>query len=120
MRAKLDELGIADSTLVIFTSDHGSHFRTRNGKYKRACQWIPMVVFGPGFTGGRLIDELVSLIALPPSILQAGGAEVPDSMRRQPLQELIDGTATSWPEYNLEADPHERLNPPLQISLPQL
>ena len=102
VRAKLDELGIADNTLVIFTSDHGSHFRTRNREYKRACHdaciRIPMVISGPGFTGGRVMDEMVSLINLPPSILTAGGVEVPDSMRGQPLQGIIDGTATDWPE----------------------
>ena len=50
----------------IYTTDHGCHFRTRNGEYKRACHEgcirIPMVACGPGFTGGKVIEELVSLI----------------------------------------------------------
>ena len=102
VRAKLDELGIADDTLIIFTSDHGSHFRTRNGEYKRSCHdscvRIPMVISGPGFTGGQVVDELASLIDLPPTIMAAGGLEVPASMRGGALQGVVDGTATGWPE----------------------
>ena len=102
IRDKLNELGIADNTLIIFTSDHGSHFRTRNGEYKRACHdsciRIPMVIHGPGFTGGQVVEELVSLIDLPPTVLAAGGLETPASMRGQSLQLLVDGTATNWPE----------------------
>ncbi|MBM3212874.1 arylsulfatase, partial [Candidatus Poribacteria bacterium] len=37
IQEKVDALGISENTLIIFTSDHGSHFRTRNGEYKRSC-----------------------------------------------------------------------------------
>lgn len=102
VRAKLDELGIADNTLIISTSDHGSHFRTRNGEYKRSCHdgciYVPMVIHGPGFTGGKVVEELVSLINLPPTIMTAAGLDVPDTMRDRPLQGLVDGTAADWRE----------------------
>ena len=100
IRKKLDELGIADDTLIIFTSDHGSHFRTRNGEYKRSCHdsciRIPMVIYGEGFKGGLVIDNLVSLIDLPPTILIASGLEKPSSMRGRSLQPLVNGTAPNW------------------------
>jgi arylsulfatase A-like enzyme len=98
---KVQALGISDNTLIIFTSDHGSHFRTRNGEYKRSCHdsciRIPMVISGPGFKG-KVVDELVSLIDLPPTIITASGLEVPDSMRGRPLQNLVDGKTTDWPQ----------------------
>ena len=54
IRAELERLGLAEDTLIIYTSDHGSHFRTRNGEYKRSCHdgciRIPMLACGPGFT----------------------------------------------------------------------
>ena len=34
---KLKELGIYDDTIIIYTSDHGSHFKLRNPEYKRSC-----------------------------------------------------------------------------------
>lgn len=100
LRKKLDELGIADNTLIIFTSDHGSHFRTRNSEYKRSCHdsciRIPMVIFGPGFKGGRVVNELVSLIDLPPTILTTAGIRPPDYMRGCPLQPLATGKTSDW------------------------
>jgi len=102
IRAELERLELAENTLVIFTSDHACHFCTRNGEYKRSCHdnsiRVPMVAYGPGFTGGKAIDELVSLIDIPPTILAAGGVQTPGSMRGRPLQGLADGTARDWPQ----------------------
>ncbi|NCO34956.1 MAG: arylsulfatase [Armatimonadetes bacterium CG2_30_59_28] len=101
IRAALEALDVADNTLIIYTSDHGSHFCTRNSEYKRSCHdgciRIPMVACGPGFSGGKVVDELVSLIDLPPTVVTAGGVNPPESMRGRPLQELVSRTATHWP-----------------------
>jgi uncharacterized sulfatase len=100
IRAELERLGLAENTLILYTSDHGSHFRTRNREYKRSCHEasirIPMVACGPGFGGGAVIDELVSLIDVPPTILAAGGVEPPGEMRGRALQALADGSAGDW------------------------
>jgi arylsulfatase A-like enzyme len=100
MDAVLHELGLADNTLLIYTSDHGSHFRTRNAEYKRAphegCVHIPLIVRGPGFRGGRVIEDLVSLIDLPPTVVTAGGVEPTRVMRGRKLQDLVHGTAQNW------------------------
>jgi arylsulfatase A-like enzyme len=102
VRQELARLGLAEDTLIIYTSDHGSHFRTRNAEYKRSCHEgcirVPMVAFGPGFSGGILIQELVSLIDLPPTLLQAAGMQPPDYMRGRPLQELVENGAADWPD----------------------
>ncbi|MHC4789327.1 MAG: sulfatase-like hydrolase/transferase [Planctomycetota bacterium] len=100
LRAELDALGIAEETLVIFTSDHGCHFRTRNGEYKRSCHEgsirIPLVACGPGFCGGRTVEELAGLIDLPRTVLTAAGAEAPPGMRGHALQDLLNGGAEDW------------------------
>jgi len=106
VRDELAELGLADDTVVIYTSDHGSHFKTRNGEYKRSCHdgcvRVPMVACGPGFrseeTGGKVVEDLVSLIDIPPTILAAGGVEPPPEHRGRPLQGLVSGEARSWPD----------------------
>ncbi len=80
----LERLGIDDDTSVLFTSDHGCHFRTRNREYKRspheASIRIPFVGQGPGFDGGGERTELVSLIDLPPTVLSLAGIEPPEHM----------------------------------------
>ncbi|HAU37340.1 MAG TPA: arylsulfatase [Phycisphaerales bacterium] len=97
---ELDRLGIADNTVVLYTSDHGSHFRTRNAEYKRSCHdgclRIPLVVRGPGFAGGRVAREMVSLVDLPPTVLAAGGVTPPPTMRGRAVQGLLDGSAGDW------------------------
>jgi arylsulfatase A-like enzyme len=99
---ELHSLSIAEDTVVIFTSDHGCHFKTRNEEYKRApheaAVRIPMVIDGPGFKGGKEIHQLVSLIDLAPTILDIGGVEIPHDMQGRSLLPLIDGKANDWPE----------------------
>jgi uncharacterized sulfatase len=102
IRDELEALDLAENTLVLYTSDHGSHFRTRNSEYKRSCHEgcirIPIIAHGPGFKGGAVVSELVSLIDLPPTLLAAGGVALPESVRGRPLQGLVDGTAVDWPQ----------------------
>jgi len=101
IRQALERMGEWSNTLVIFTSDHGCHFRTRNSEYKRSCHdgsiRIPLVLRGPGFRGGRVLREIVSLIDLPPTIVAAGGVSVPATMRGHPLQNLLEGKSGGWP-----------------------
>ncbi|MGL1890822.1 MAG: sulfatase-like hydrolase/transferase [Spirochaetaceae bacterium] len=103
IREKLKDIGLDENTLIIFSSDHGSHFRTRNLEYKRSCHdssiHIPLVICGPGFRGGLVNDDLVSLIDLPATFLAAADIPVPSYMRGAPLQSLIDGVNDNWREH---------------------
>jgi arylsulfatase A-like enzyme len=102
IRAALAEDGIADDTVVLYTSDHGSHFRTRNSEYKRSCHdgclRIPMVACGPGFEGGNVVDEIVSLIDAPASVLHAAGIPTPETYHGRALQPLVAGATEQWPQ----------------------
>jgi len=102
--------GIADETLIVYTSDHACHFRTRNSEYKRACHdnavRVPLIVAGPDdtpFTGGKVIDDVVSLIALPPTLLEAAGADPLPDADGQPLQPLVAGEVSAGNGYPEEA-----------------
>ena len=98
----LKSLGLDEDTVVLFTSDHGCHFKTRNGEYKRSCHEssirVPTVFTGPGFEGGGQVQELVSLVDLPPSLLEAAGLEVPELMEGHSLLPLLRGEREGWPE----------------------
>jgi arylsulfatase A-like enzyme len=93
---------ILDETIVLFTSDHGSHFRTRNDEYKRSCHEssirVPAVIRGPGFDSGRAIDELVSLLDVPPTLLDAANIDPPKSMRGQSVRRLLADDDFDWRE----------------------
>ncbi|MFI3229441.1 MAG: sulfatase-like hydrolase/transferase [Bacillota bacterium] len=91
--AKLEELGIADNTIILYTSDHGCHFKTRNLEYKRSCHHsathTPLIIKGGEFAGGKVEKRLTSLIDIPPTLLQMAGIAVPSHYRGEPLQSFV-------------------------------
>lgn len=95
-------LDLAEDTIILFTSDHACHFKTRNSEYKRSCHEssirVPAAVIGPGFESGGQIRELVSLIDLPPTLLNAAGIEVPDAMQGRSVLPLLRRETSEWPE----------------------
>lgn len=80
---KLKQLGIYDDTIIIYTSDHGAHFKTRNPEYKRSCHEsasrTPLIIKGGGFKAGKVEKRLSSLIDLPPTMLSMAGIDIPDN-----------------------------------------
>lgn len=78
----LKDEGLYDNTVIIYTSDHGCHFRTRNFEYKRSCHdnsiHVPLVIAGGGFKDGGRIKGLVSLIDLPATVLDIAGVKKPE------------------------------------------
>ncbi len=96
----LKSLHLEENTVIVFTSDHGSHFKTRNSEYKRSCHdasiRVPCVLAGGPFRGGGRIRQLVSLIDLPPTLLDAAGLRVPATMQGRSLLPLVRRTDTAW------------------------
>ncbi len=96
----LDQL---ENTVILFTSDHGCHFKTRNNEYKRSCHessvHVPMVWAGPGFENGGQRRELVSLIDVAPTLLDSAGIKPPDEMEGHSLLQQVQGKrAEPWPD----------------------
>lgn len=93
--------GLYENTVIIFVSDHGSHFKTRNkdahlcgsDDYKRtghdSALHVPLVIRGGAFTGGRVEDRLVSTESLPKTILAIAGVDVGENMIGEDLSRLI-------------------------------
>jgi arylsulfatase A-like enzyme len=98
----LKSLGLDRDTIVLFSSDHGSHFKTRNKEYKRSCHdaslRVPTAFAGPGFEGGGHVHELVSLVDLPPTLLDAAGLAIPPAMQGRSILPLLRGERAGWPE----------------------
>lgn len=78
---KLKQLGLYDDTVILYSSDHGSHFKTRNPEYKLTCHesavHTPLIIKGGGFEGGKRETRLTSLIDLPPTLLSLAGIPIP-------------------------------------------
>ena len=93
----LHSLGLEDDTIVLFSSDHGSHFKTRNAEYKRSCHessvHVPTAFQGPGFKGRGRFEGMLSLIDLPPTLLDAAGIAVPAEMQGHSIMRRLDAPA---------------------------
>jgi arylsulfatase A-like enzyme len=98
--AELKQQGIFGNTVVLFMSDHGCHFKTRNTEYKRSphdsSMHIPLIMSGPGFNRGAEVRELVSQVDVTPTILAACGAQIPQVMQGRSLLPLVGGGAENW------------------------
>ncbi|MDY3815442.1 MAG: sulfatase-like hydrolase/transferase [Candidatus Limiplasma sp.] len=107
--AKLKEMGIYDNTIIIYISDHGSHFRTRNrdehlngyDDYKRSCHdsalRVPLVIRGGKYLGGRHIQQLVSTESMPKTLLAMAGVDVGDKMIGEDLADVVEGKNPNRP-----------------------
>ena len=106
---RLKKDGLYDNTVIIFSSDHGSHFKTRNtdshmnghDDYKRTCHaaatHVPLVIAGGDYKGGKEVELLVSTESLPKSILAIAGVDVGDAMIGENLLEVVQGKTDNRP-----------------------
>lgn len=113
LRDALFSLGMLENTVIVYTTDHGCHFKTRNGEYKRSCHdssiRIPMAFSGPGFQSGGRLQEMISLVDIPPTLLDACGIQVPRSMQGRSILALTRGQRVGWPEEVYSEICNERL-----------
>jgi arylsulfatase A-like enzyme len=98
----LRSLDLLSNTVVLYTTDHGNHFKTRNSEYKRSCHEssirLPAALQGPGFDGGGQVQQLVSLVDFPPTLLDAAGLPIPREMQGRSILPLAQRRVTEWPE----------------------
>jgi len=107
VRKILDEEGLTGNTIFLFMSDHGCHFMTRNTEYKRSTHnsslRVPLIFAGPGFESARQFPEVVGIVDLARTLLDAAGVPAPESMRGRSILPLLhDAKArTDWPNAEL-------------------
>lgn len=101
---RLEEKGLADNTVIIYLSDHGTHFGEKQlgGKwspYEQSLR-IPFIVYDPrSKVKGVVSDEMVLNIDVAPTLLNLAGVPVPDTMDGKSMKPLIYGEKTDWREY---------------------
>ncbi len=92
IQQKIEDLGLSDNTVFIYTSDHGCHFRTREWEYKRSCHdasiHIPLIIKGPGFERGE-VSHFAQLIDMMPTVLDIAGINLPETMRGISLKSVV-------------------------------
>ena len=105
----LDELGLSDDTVVVFTSDHGdmmgSHqLLTKTFMYQESVR-VPLMVRLPGQHDGRRVSGPVSQIDLVPTLLDLMGQPLPEHLQGKSLRRSVEGEQSRL-EYDVFIEWH--------------
>jgi choline-sulfatase len=106
----LEDTGLAESTRVLYTSDHGDNLGARGcwGKSTlfEETAGVPLIIAGPDIPQARTIDTPASHVDAYPFIMQAVGADRPEMYDGQPGMSLFDLASGVVPERNVVSEYH--------------
>lgn len=105
LREELKRAGVAENTVILFSSDHG----LMSGEFGiggkslcyEPCMHVPMIVFDPRtdqIKGGQRRQELVLSVDVAPTILSWAGVAVPSSMQGKDMTPLMRQQKVEWRE----------------------
>lgn len=110
----LEEKGVLENTLIVFTADHGDmlgdHNLWRKTYAYEGSAHIPMLVRWPKSMGrdgarGTASDLPVELRDVLPTFLDAAGTQAPNKLDGRSLLDVARGKSAGWREYiDLEHD----------------
>jgi len=105
----LDELGLADNTIIVLWSDHGFHIgehalwaKTSNFELNAR---VPLIISAPGMTRGRTTDALVELLDLYPTLVDLAGLPAPPWLEGVSLRPLFENPERQVREAALTQHP---------------
>lgn len=93
--------GVLDNTYVLFISDHGELLGDHN-LYRKSLGYegsarVPFLLSGPGIQRGTVNDSVVELMDVMPTLLDACGIAIPDTVDGKSLLPLLQGG--EWREW---------------------
>jgi len=94
--AALDERGLADDTLIVYTTDHGELLGNHGLYLKGPTPYedllrVTLVARGPGVAHGRVVAKPVSTLDLAATFYEAAGVAQPHALQGQSLIPLLAG-----------------------------
>jgi arylsulfatase A-like enzyme len=117
VRSKVEDLGIAENTVILFVGDNGTHqtvtSRWRGIDYKGGKRdsgnqgtWVPFVVWGPGHVlPGRTTDDLVDFSDFVPTLAESAGVKPLKNDGVSFWNQLTKGTANGREAIHIYSNP---------------
>ena len=101
----LDDTGLAENTIVIFTADHGELLGDHGLYLKGPTHYdgllrVGLIMRGPGIPEDHQIDQPVSTLDLPATFYDWAGLDRPDGIESRSLAPVIAGTESRDVAYN--------------------
>ncbi len=77
----LEESGLADNTIVLFTSDHGYHMG-EHGYYQKTTLFenatrVPLIMAGPGIRSAQVTSAMAEMVDFYPTLAELAGLKIP-------------------------------------------
>ena len=124
----LEERGIADQTMIIFTSDHGDylgdHWLGEKELFHDESVRVPLIIHDPSpsadATRGTVNNDLVEAIDIAPTLLDLyGGAAVPHILDGHSLMDSLTGKRKSDPRrYVISEYDYSYVEPRQNLDMP--
>ncbi len=91
---RLRQLGLEESTLIAFVSDHGTEFLDHDRHFHGHSVYgelarVPLLLHGPNVPAGQVISHTIQSLDLMPTVLELAGLEAPEGMQGQSLVPLF-------------------------------
>ncbi len=98
---KLNSSGLSDNTLIIYSSDHGDQLGDRDLWWKQSfyddAAKVPLIMSWPSrFPEGERRNQVVNLIDVGATLLDAAGAKPPPGTRAKSLLKLAEDPSLPW------------------------
>ena len=96
----LEELGLAENTIVILWGDHGWQLGEhalwcKHANFKTSLN-APLIVRPPGFEGQSKTEGLVEFIDIYPSLCELAGLSLPDQLQGKSFVPLLKDPGLLW------------------------
>ncbi|HUV65046.1 MAG TPA: sulfatase-like hydrolase/transferase [Sedimentisphaerales bacterium] len=98
----LEKLGLADNTVVSYTSDHGD-MQWQHGRFGKMTMFdgaarIPMIMrYKRRIAGGIVRHEIVEHVDMYPTFCDLLGVPTPAAVQGRSLMPLLEGKTANWP-----------------------
>lgn len=104
LRAALEELGLAENTVFVFSSDHGemfgAHGRMKKNIFYDEAARVPFLVRWPGVTTpGSTCGACLNSVDVMPTFLGLAGIGIPAEVEGMDLSHLVRGETGPEPEF---------------------
>ena len=91
----LDALDLMGDTVILFISDHGELAMEHRQFYKMSMYEpsvrVPVIAAGPGVRPGTVVDDLISLVDIYPTLMDIAGTDHPPALDGHSLRSLLAG-----------------------------